>query len=305
MWDPLGLGEAPPSEHFRIQLKRLKDGVKAFLESVQGLPMTSAARQDDVESLLACLTEVHEDFQAEKSSLEREIVSMRKTVGLLQDDRRERESSHLYTSTAAAAAPTVLDESATSDLSRRIAELEASALSARAEAAEAVRVAREEERATAVAAVTEVRAQLEAALRAERATALRSADRTADAARGRTLEAEHAAVAACFTASVAEAEDAARRAAEAQRASLQATRQRAAQMLAKKDGELARARAQAGGGDKPPPDSSGSRSSSFRRFTTVRTMSTPTNTNVWAKRSLDRLSLAKILPTVSHIGRSL
>ena len=87
LWDPLGIAEPDPDEARTRELRKLKTGVRTYIESVQGLP---AKRGNDAASLVSCLNEILAEHREEADAHPRELASLRQTITLLQAERRKQ-----------------------------------------------------------------------------------------------------------------------------------------------------------------------------------------------------------------------
>ena len=268
--DPIGLTEPhrpTATERLRLELTTLRAGVRGVIEANQGLP---AARVSDSAGLVECLQECVQDMKDEAENVQRDLRSLQHTVGLLQAERRKSQPAapttqqpptDLQAHEPAANEPEVHGVGQTSEavsavgngLERR-ADTTSSSAAAAAVAAAAADAAVAASTAAAIdGARREEQAAAAAALAAAEVRAATRQEYEKEMARSRTVsalhdleercEAERAAISACMSAAVAEVEATLRATAESHRLALQATRQRAAQMLARKDAALSAARA--------------------------------------------------------------
>ena len=271
--DPLGLVDEPASitERLRAELKELRAGLRTIIEANQGIPME---KPNDAKGLIGCLEELIQDQKDEMTEKNREVATLRHTVAMLQQERRRSciasaagasvDSTdgavlpHAEPSAASPLAPArpppapppppppSESESQAAKEGRSPGRVEremnarvAAAAEAAAEAA-AIRV-RSEERARCearlAAAEREYVAREARALQAEReATKLKLTSHAATL--GQAAEAEVRAIATILSIAIGELETRMRSQAEGYQTSLAQTKQRAAQMLAKKDAAL-------------------------------------------------------------------
>lgn len=239
-WDPLGVAnDAPASltEKLRAELRTLRQGVRSVVEGQQGL--AAVKRGDDSAALVASLQECMQEQRDEVYDKQRELSSLQQTVAMLQDDRRKLQSPPpAGRAKSVEGLPPTQDAGDEAELPPEAgftAEEMTSAVDA------AVAGAREDERARAVEALAAARAdhsqRLAGLVREERANAQMDAEQHVRAAAAAS-NAELAATQTTLCGSLGELEACVDALCEAHANTLQQTKQRAAQMLARKEAEV-------------------------------------------------------------------
>ena len=256
------------AEKLREQLHALTSGVRGVVENVQGISTSNDG--GDAAALVGYLRECIADLQDVISEREREMQQLRRTIALLQDERRKyveqssplppqppppppqelppeeerheppeeprRPPTHRLADEGGADAEAFEGASPTT---RKIAEASSAAAAVAADAA------RREQQQLAAAELAALEAQhgaqLASTLASERVAAHERLERELTR-RALAARAELAAVCACLSHSLAEAEDAARASTEVHRQAMKQTKQRAAQMLARNEAALLAAR---------------------------------------------------------------